>query len=201
VIALKRLLVILPLVLLVAVSCAKVKRQVSKDIPLDEQNELLKYYKDRSAWTRVVLDDLGEGGSVPRDTKIKIFDVDMHFSGSVAVETMKKNKRIVHGLDIERPLTPEKFHAKMDDIFWFKDPTLRQVDYIRKWGKKAGRAIVAHEVFVGMTADAAEESWGVPAKRNVNEINNKKNEQWVYPVGKRSKYIYIIDGKVSKWED
>jgi hypothetical protein len=178
-----------------------VKRQVSKDIPLDEQNELLDYYKDRSAWTRIVLEDLGEGGSIPRDTKVKIFDVDMHFSGSVSVETMKKNKRIVHGLDLERPLSADKIHAKMDDIFWFKDPTLRQVDYIRKWGKKAGRAIVAHEVFVGMTAEAAEESWGVPTKKNVNEINNKRNEQWVYPVGKRSKYIYIIDGKVSKWED
>ena len=41
----------------------------------------------------------------------------------------------------------------------------------------------------------------MPAKRNVSEIGNKREEQWVYPVGKRSKYIYIIDGKVSKWED
>jgi len=189
------------LVLLVVLSCAKVKRQVSKDIPLDEQNSLLDYYKDRSAWTRIVLEDLGEGGSIPRDTKIKIRDLDMHFTGSVSVETLKKNKRIVYGLDVDRPLSEDKIHEKMDDIFWFKDPTLRQVDYIRKWGKKTARAIVAHEVFVGMAAEAATESWGVPQKTNVNEVGGKKNEQWVYPVGKRSKYIYIIDGKVSKWED
>jgi hypothetical protein len=198
---LKRLLLILPLVLLVAVSCAKIKRQVSKDIPLDQQNELLDYYTDRSAWTRIVLEDLGEGGSIPRDTKVKIRDLDMHFTGSISVETLKKNKRIVYGLDIGRPLSVEKVHSRLDDVFWFKDPTLRQVDYIRKWGKKTGRAIVAHEVFVGMAAEAAAESWGVPAQKNVNEINNKRNEQWVYPVGKRSKYIYIIEGKVSKWED
>jgi hypothetical protein len=201
VIALKRLILILPLVLLTVLSCSKVKRQVSKDIPLDVQVDLLDYYKNRSAWTRVVLEDLGEGGSIPRDTKIKIITMDLHFSGAVSVESIKKDKRIVHGLEIESPLTEEKVHTAMDDIFWFKDPTLRQVDYIRKWGKKTARAIMAHEVFVGMTAEAAEESWGVAAKKNINEIGDKREEQWVYPVGKRSKYIYIIDGKVSKWED
>jgi hypothetical protein len=198
---LKRLLLILPFVLLAVVSCAKVKRQVSKDIPLDKQEELLKYYKNRSAWTRVVLEDLGEGGSIPRDTKVKIIDLDLYFSGAVSVETIKRDKRIVHGLGIEPPLTEEKVHVAMDDIFWFKDPTLRQVDYIRKWGKRTAKAIMSHEVFVGMPAEAAEESWGVPEKKNVNEIQSKREEQWVYPVGKRSKYIYIIDGKVSKWED
>lgn len=197
----KRLLLILPLVLLTVLSCSKVKRQVSKDIPLDVQEDLLDYYKNRSAWTRVVLEDLGEGGSIPRDTKIKIITMDLNFSGAVSVESVKKDKRIVHGLEIESPLTDEKVHTAMDDIFWFKDPTLRQVDYIRTWGKKAARAIIAHEVFVGMTAEAAEESWGVAAKKNINEIGDKREEQWVYPVGKRSKYIYIIDGKVSKWED
>jgi hypothetical protein len=201
VIALKRLLLIVPLVLLISVSCTKVKRQVSKDIPLEQQTSMLDYYKDRSAWTRAVLEDLGEGGSIPRDTKVKITYLDFHFNGAVKVETVKKRKRIVYGLDIVRPLSEEKIHATMDDLFWFKDPTLRQVDYIRKWGKKTARAIVAHEVFVGMSGEAAEESWGAPAKRNLSEIGGKKNEQWVYPVGKRSKYIYIIDNKVSKWED
>jgi len=201
VIALKRLLLIIPLVLLVVFSCAKMKRQVSQDIPLEEQNDLLEYYTDRSAWTRIVLEDLGEGGSIPRDTKIKIVGLDMHFTGAVTVETLKKRKRIVHGLDIETPMSADKFHVALDDVFWFKDPTLRQVDYIRKWGKKTARAIVTHEVFVGMSAEAAMESWGAPAKKNTSDIGGKQNEQWVYPVGKRSKYIYIIDGKVSKWED
>ena len=197
----KRLLIILPLVLLTVLSCTKVKRQVSKDIPLDEQTRILDYYKNRSAWTRIVLEDLGEGGSIPRDTKVKIVHLDMHFTGSVNVESIKKDKRIVHGLDIEEPLSEEKIRAAMDDIFWFKDPTLRQVDYIRKWGKKTARAVMTHEVFVGMPAEAASESWGVPAKKNINEIGDTREEQWVYPIGKRSKYIYIIDGKVSKWED
>jgi hypothetical protein len=201
VIALKKLLLILPSLVLTVASCSTVKRQYSKDIPLDEKTELLDYYKNRSAWTRVVLEDLGEGGSIPRDSKVKIIDLDMNFTGSVSVETIKKDRRIVHGLDIDRPLSDDKIHTALDDVFWFKDPTMRQVDYIRKWGKKTARGIMSHDVFVGMPADAAEESWGVAAKKNVNEIGDKREEQWVYPVGKRSKYIYIIDGKVSKWED
>lgn len=198
--ALKKLLLIAPIILAVA-ACSTVKKVVVKDIPIEEQNAIMETYKDRSAWTRGVIEDMGEGGSVPRDTKVTIVDVGMHYSGSVTVQTLKKRDRIVHALEIETPLTPEKIHERMNDLFWFKDPVLRQVDYIRKWGKKTARAIVDHEVFVGMTAEAALESWGVPAQTNVNEIGGKVNEQWVYPSGKRNRYIYIIDGKVSKWED
>jgi hypothetical protein len=200
VIALKKLLWIVPVVLAMA-ACSTVKKVVVKDISLKDQEAITKEYKDRSAWTRGVLEDIGDAGSVPRDTKVKIVDVGMFLKGSVTVETLKKHTRIVQALDLERPLTPEKIHARMDELFWFDDPILRQVAYIRKWGKKTAKAIVDHEVFVGMSAEAALESWGVPASKNVNEIGGKVNEQWVYPAGKRNKYIYIIDDKVSKWED
>ena len=75
----------------------------------------------------------------------------------------------------------------MDELFWFKDPVLRHVDYIRKWGSKTARAVVNHEVFIGMSAEAAKESWGVPATVNMNEIGGKVNEQWVYPTGKKNR--------------
>jgi hypothetical protein len=200
VIAVKKLLWIVPVVLAVA-ACSTVKKVVVKDVALQDQEELLKEYKDRSAWTRGVLEDMGDAGSVPRDTKVKIVDIGMFYNGSVTVETLKKHTRIVQALDLERPLTPQKIRERLDELFWFKDPVLRQVAYIRKWGSKTAEAIVNHEVFVGMSAEAALESWGVPASKNVNEIGGKVNEQWVYPAGKRNKYIYIIDDKVSKWED
>ena len=196
---------IIPLAILavaaIAVSCSTVKDQVLSDIQIQDQKNLLEQYVGRSAWTRIILEDLGEAGALPRDTKVKIVDLDFHFTGSVTVETPKKRKRYVYGMEIERPMDVEKVQEKMDDTFWFKDPVLRQVDYIRSWGKKAARAIRAHEVFIGMPSAAALESWGVPNEVNANEIGGKLNEQWVYRVGKRSKYIYIIDGKVSKWED
>lgn len=192
--------VLLPVVFAMT-GCTKVKNVVVKDIAIEDQKSILESYVDRSAWTRGVLEDMGEGGSIARDTKVMIVDVGMHYTGSVTVQTLKKRNRVVHALGLERPLTPEAIHERMGELFWFKDPTLRQVDYIRKWGKKTARAIVAHEVFIGMTAEAATESWGVPATKNVTEIGGKVSEQWVYPAGKRSKYIYILDGKVSKWED
>jgi len=141
VMALKKLLLIAPLILAVA-ACSTVKKVVVKDIPIEDQNAIHSEYNDRSAWTRGVIEDMGEGGSVPSDTKVLIVDVALHYNGAVTVQTLKKRNKIVHALDIERPLTPQKVHERLDELFWFKDPTLRQVDYIRKWGKKTARAIV-----------------------------------------------------------
>jgi hypothetical protein len=198
---LKRLLKILPLVALAATACSTYKKVVVKDIPLEEQKYIKDTYIGRTAWSRGVIEDLGEGGSLPRDSKVKIVDIGMQYNGSITVQTPNRKKKIVHGLELERPLTKEKIDDKMNHLFWFKDPTMRQVDYIRKWGKKTARAIMDHEVFVGMTAEAAIESWGFPVKTTVNEIAGKRTEQWVYPAGKKNNYIYIIDGKVSKWDD
>jgi hypothetical protein len=192
------------LALVVAVSaCSSVKNVVVKDIPLEEQQAVLKKYKDRIVWTRVVLQDLGEGGSISRDQKVRVIDVSMVYEGSVTVQTLQKKNKIRQGLNLERPLTPEKIDLAMDELFFYEDPVLRQVGYIRKYGKKTARAIMDHEVFVGMPADAALESWGTPAKVNKNVINDRVNEQWIYPAPKSNKnrYIYLADGKVIRWDE
>ncbi len=191
--------IVIPLLLLVC-GCSAIKNNIVKDIPLEQQKQLLEKYRWRTAWSRLVLEDIKQRGVVQRDTKVKIIDLDFHWNGAVTVLTPKR-KKLVYALNIERPLTVAKMESKMDEVFWFKSPMLRQVDYIRKWGKKTARAIRNHEVFIGMPGEAAMESWGVPTKMNVNEIGNKKEEQWIYKLGKRNKYIYIIDDKVSKWED
>ncbi len=185
----------------VAAGCSGVKQVVVKDIPLEQQQALLEKYRGRSAWCRTVLEDMGEGGSVPRDTKVKIVDVGMVYQGTVTVQTLRRKKRIVQSLDLERPLTVEKIETRLAQLFWFQDPILRHVDYIRRWGKKVARAVMEHHVFIGMPAEAALESWGYPAKRNVNEIGGKREEQWVYPAGDRKKYIYVREGKVFKWDE
>jgi hypothetical protein len=186
--------------ILLLLGCSSVKMAIVKDIPLEEQNALLKKYKNRTAWTRVVLEDLSQRGTVQRDTKVKIIDMDFSMHGSVTVLGPKK-KKIVDGLNVERPLTVEKIDGKMTEIFWFKSPMLRQVDYIRKWGKKTGRAIRNHEVFIGMVGDAALESWGIPTEKKMFEIGGQTEEQWIYKVGNRNKYIYIVNNSVTRWED
>jgi hypothetical protein len=187
-------------VILVLFGCSTVKHAVVKDIPIEKQKALLKEYKNRKAWTRIILEDLSQRGVVQRDTKVEIIDLDFHMNGSVTVRGPKR-KKIVHGLNIERPLSIEKMEAKLAEIFWFKSPMLRQVDYIRMWGKKTGRAIRNHEVFVGMEAEAAKESWGIPTEVISHEIGGQTEQQWIYRVGNRSKYIYIVNGKINKWED
>jgi hypothetical protein len=126
----------------------------------------------------------------------------MTHEGSVTVETLKKKNKVRQTLGIERPLNREKIDEAMAGFFWFEDPVLRHVAYIRKYGKKTARAIMDHEVFVGMSQEAALESWGTPARVNTREISGQINEQWIYPTGSsKSKYIYVSGGKILRWED
>lgn len=193
--------------------CGKLKTEhvtkvIVKDLPLQDQEKMLDEYVGRSAWTRMPLDDLTERETagepkkkiIPIDTRIKIVDLNFAFSGAVMVEDPKR-RRIVIGLDVERPLSIEKIEARLADMMWFQSPMLRHVDYIRMWGTKTARAVVNHEVFIGMSKEAVLESWGIPTTVNTNEIGDKKEEQWVYKLPLKSKYVYIIDEKVSKWED
>ena len=190
-------------------SVKKVGSVVIKDIPLEEQLALEDKYIGEHAWTRSILEDLTEREEVPgepkkriilRDTKVTIVEFFFVYNGAITVDD-PKGKRISVALNIERPLTVEKIEERMNEIFWFKDPTLRHVEYIRKWGKKTAQSVINHEVFAGMPADAAQESWGIPDEVRVSEIGSEKEEQWVYKESKRSKYIYVINGKVGRWEE
>ena len=197
------------------VGCSKIKSVdsvtsvVVKDLPLEQQLTLLDKYKGRYAWTRGTIEDLTERVDspnepkkkvIPRDTKVTIVDLNLVYSGTVTVDD-PKGKRIVAGIKCERPLTVDGVEKRLQEIFWFEDPTIRHVEYIRKWGKKTARSVVNHEVFAGMPAEAARESWGIPDEVAVNEVANEKEERWTYREGKRSKKIFIIQGVVGRWEE
>jgi hypothetical protein len=119
----------------------------------------------------------------------------------VVGRNVSKSRRIVSALGCERPLTPEKIETRLNEIFWFDDPTIRQVSYIRKWGKKTARSVVSHEVFAGMPSEAARESWGIPTEVIVSDVGSEKEERWKYKEGKRTKYIFIIGGVVGRFEE
>ena len=189
--------------LVATVACSTVKKVVVKDIPLQEQEVILKEYKDRYVWTRSPIEDMGEGGSIPRDEKVKIVDIGMVMNGSVTLETLKKKNRIVRGLEIERPLDKEKIDAKLAELLFFEDPTTRHIGYIRKYGKKTATAIMDHELYAGMQAEAVVESWGPPARKVLSEASTGVTEQWAYPTpnASRSRYVYLKNGKVEKWDE
>jgi hypothetical protein len=203
-------------VALSGVGCSKVKSVnqvksvVVKEIALEDQLALFEKYIGRSAWTRGMLEDLTERADsptepkkkvIPRDTKVKIVELTLVYSGAVTVDD-PKGKRIVAALNCERPLTTEIVETRLDRVFWFDDPTIRHVDYIRKWGKKTARSVVNHEVFAGMPAEAARESWGIPDEITVSgEVASEKEERWSYKEGKRVKKIFILGGVVGRWEE
>jgi hypothetical protein len=138
---------------------------------------------------------------IPRDTKVTIIDLNLVYSGAVTVDD-PKGKRVVVALNCERPLTTEIIETRLGRVFWFDDPTIRHVDYIRKWGKKTARSVVNHEVFAGMPAEAAQESWGIPDEITVSgEVASEKEERWSYKEGKRVKKIFILGGVVGRWEE
>jgi len=203
VIGLKKLVVLLFATVVAISACSSVKNVVVKDIPLQDQESVLARYKDRVVWTRVAINDLGDGGSIPRDEAVTVVDVAMHYKGSVTVQTMKKKNRIVQGLEIERPLNPEKIDLRMAELFWFDDPTIRHVNFIRKYDKKTAQAIMDHQLVKGMTAEAAMDSWGPPVSREIKELENKVSEKWVYPTDtpKKTKNLYIENGKVKNWDE
>jgi hypothetical protein len=184
-------------------ACSSFKKVVVKDIPLEEQEAVLAKYKDRLVWTRTTIHDMGDAGSIPRDEEVKIVDVAMVYKGSVTVQTMKRKDRIVQGLELERPLTPEKIDARLADLFWFDDPTIRHVNFIRKYGKKTAQAIMDHQLFAGMSAEAAMDSWGPPISKQTNELGGVVNERWIYATDtpKKTKALDLKDGKVSRWDE
>ena len=194
----------LPIAVLVlaAAACSSVKNVVNQDLPLETQQAILEEYKDRYVWTRVQIQDLGEGGTIARDEKVKIVDVGMFKAGSVTVETLKKKNRVVQGLNLDKPLTEAKIDSALAEFFWFDDPTLRQVGFIREFGKENAKLIMNHDLIVGMTPAAALASWGKPAKVTTSERNGVVQERWAYPslvVGK-SKNIDFENGKVKRWD-
>ncbi|MBN1884438.1 MAG: hypothetical protein JW876_02795 [Candidatus Krumholzibacteriota bacterium] len=199
----KRSLLLLLVATVALGGCTFYNRVIDKDLSLDEMDALKEKYTGRTGWTRSLLDDLGPEGVIDRDVEVTIVDIDFHWTGAVTVSGPGRVK-IRHGLEIERPMTLEKFEEKMNRLFWFKEPDYRYRMNLRAYGKKTAKAIYNHELFKDMTKEAALESWGYPDETRQSEISGSVQEQWIYkdPRQKNKKrYIYILDGKVDRWEE
>ncbi len=195
--------ILLALGLILVLQGCNVVDKVVKDIPIQEMDKLNSKYMGKTAWTRALLIDLGPGGIIDRDIKVKIVGLDMHWKGAVTVEGPKR-RRIRHGLNLERPATMEAFEMSMNRLFWFKKPEYRYRMNLRKYGKKMAKAIYNHEIFKGMKRAAALESWGYPEEMKSNELGGVLDEQWIYidPTQKiRKRYLWLRDGLVDKWEE
>lgn len=96
--------------------------------------------------------------------------VDINISGTNVAEILRK-------------------YNKFEDNFFTENP---RVTF--KWSDKVWTAIEEGRVFVGMTSQQAELSWGKPEEINRTTVGSKRSEQWVYTSGS---YLYFDHGALT----
>jgi hypothetical protein len=182
--------------------CGAVNTQL-KDIPIEQMDQLQEDFIGRTAWTRMLVVDIGTNGIIDRDVKVEIVSLDLHWNGAVGVRG--PNRKIIrHNLGIERPLTKEKFEDALNKAFWFRDPDYRYRMNLRAFGKRTAKAVYNHELYKNMQSEAALYSWGFPDEVNKSDIGGVNLEQWTYKDPRqvnKKRYIWLNDGKVDRWEE
>jgi len=176
---------------------------IDKDIPIQEQDALEEKYIGETAWTRALIVDIGNNGVIDRGTEVEIVELDLHWKGAVGVKG-PNNHKYRHALNLERPLTREKFEVAVNRLFWFDKPSKRYRMNLRKYGKRTARAIRDEELFRGMPREAAIESWGYPDEMRETDIGGEQQEQWIYIDPRqqnRKSYIWLVSGEVDRWEE
>ena len=71
-----------------------------------------------------------------------------------------------------------------------------------RFSEQEKKAILAHEIFIGMSRDALIASWGEPNDINTSVGSWGKHEQMVYPGKSRHKhtYVYVENGTLTSWQ-
>jgi hypothetical protein len=198
----KRMLILFLVTAMMLGGCRAVNL-IKKDMPIEDMDYLEEKYLGRTGWTKSYLVDMGQNGVLEQDTKVEIVELDMHWNGAVGVKA-PDNHKYRHALELERPVTREKFEDAINRLLWFQSPEKRYRENLWEYGKELAKAILNHELLKGMNKDAALESWGPPDKIERNEIGGVDQEQWIYrdPRDDTSKsYIVFEDGLVAEWSE
>jgi hypothetical protein len=90
------------------------------------------------------------------------------------------------GTNVGDTLVGEK--KKFEERFLTYDP---RKEYT--WSPSVWSAIEAEKVFVGMTAEQVQFSWGAPERINATLVQGGRQEQWVYS----ETYVYLENGLVT----
>jgi len=198
----QRIMLLLVVMAMVLGGC-KAVNLVKKDMPIEDMDYLEEKYRGETAWTKTYLVDMGQNGVLEQDTKVEIVELDLRWNGAIGVRA-PDNRKYRHALNLERPLTREKFEDAINRLLWFKSPEKRYRENLWEYGKELARAILNHELVKGMSQEAALESWGPPNKKERNQIGGVDEEQWIYrdPRDETSKsYIVFEDGIVAEWSE
>lgn len=151
-------------------------------------------------WLRYPMRDITIINTLPGLSKIQIKDFDVRQKYKFSA-TQKNVVMIVdfEGAEHIIELSPYAFSFRPTDYvekFYLEDPSKR----VAKWGKRILKAIADRKVFVGMTPEQVEASWGRPTRVHSSGGRSGSRQQWVY--GETSAtYLYFESGRLSNWQD
>ena len=195
--------IVLLLLAAVVISGCNIWHLVTRDMPIEDMDELREKYEGRTAWTKSYIVDTGQNGVIEQDKKLKIVELDLHWQGALGVRG-PDGRKYRHALNLERPLTREKYEEAIHELLWFESPEKRYRENLWKYGKEISKAILNHELIEGMSQQAARESWGPPAEKDSVNISGSLQIQWKYvdPRNVKEKpYIVFVNGKVTEWSE
>jgi DNA-binding protein H-NS len=154
-----------------------------------------KVYAGRGTWK-------DEVGTIPKGTTIMAFDFKDNYyfvaydtlSGyvmSMNVETLDERERKV---ELQRKRVQNQAAQAQKRV---NELQARRKSLISKYGTDAGQKISDRKIWLGMTKEMAEESWGKPRDINRTVGSWGVKEQWVYS----DAYLYFDNGILNSWQD
>lgn len=90
--------------------------------------------------------------------------------------------------------------GRLSELRW--SPELKEAESLsqarsrwrkKRWTNRDVDAVLAGNIYVGMSSEMVRESWGMPRRVNRTTTSNSQREQWVY---EGSNYVYIENGRV-----
>lgn len=132
--------------------------------------------------------------SLGRFAPVRVTDVVVGIFDSAPIRFILRSSTGVEGyLDVN--LTGTNVHegsrqfSRFPDTFFEADPKIT----FKQWPEKAWTAIGSQHIYVGMSRDQAELSWGKPRTVNATMTAAGVREQWVYA---DNQYLYIENNAV-----
>jgi chromosome segregation ATPase len=91
----------------------------------------------------------------------------------------------------------KKLRSEMGAIEKKKQAENREKFLKKKYNKTTAHRILTKTIWIGMTSEMAEESWGKPTEINRSVYRTGIHEQWVYSEA----YLYFKDDILTSWQD
>lgn len=154
-----------------------------------------KVYQKRGTWSEI-LDTIPKGHTLlaydyENNYYLVEYDTLLGYVFTLDVETDEyRTKRIQ-----KENMKKEQLNAQKRELA--ENRAERRALLIKKYGTEHGDKISKGQIWLGMTKEMVEDSWGKPSEVNRSVGSWGVKEQWVY----YNSYLYIRNGILTSWQD